>query len=305
MPRRWWQRVKTFSRRSRSSDVRSSKRPINHFPYGRSLRKSNCVSTRPNFSSSSIECRDKCGRRPFSVRQTSSSPYPSSSNELRKVPDVREGSGSSRPKCLTMAERAQSPRNSRSQSRTRLIGWPESTRFGQLHTIPLRIYSTSRAARNALGDPRRLEVARHPLSSRGTLGAMGAPTGSVFISYRRDDAPFAAHALYANLARRFAEHQIFMDVQGGVHAGAEFADLVRDKVARRDVLVAIIGPGWSQATDTQGRLRLKLADDLVRVEISSALRAKKRVVPVLVGGAACQGVAAARSSTSDTPKCIG
>jgi hypothetical protein len=114
---------------------------------------------------------------------------------------------------------------------------------------------------------------------------MGAPTGSVFISYRRDDAPFAAHALYANLARRFAEHQIFMDVQGGVHAGAEFADLVRDKVARCDVLVAIIGPGWSQATDTQGRLRLKLADDLVRVEISSALRAKKRVMPVLVGGA--------------------
>ena len=76
-----------------------------------------------------------------------------------------------------------------------------------------------------------------------------------------------------------------MDVQGGVHAGAEFADLVRDKVARCDVLVAIIGPGWSQATDTQGRLRLKLADDLVRVEISSALRAKKRVMPVLVGGA--------------------
>lgn len=114
---------------------------------------------------------------------------------------------------------------------------------------------------------------------------MGSPTGSVFISYRRGDAPFAAHALHGQLARRFAEHQILMDVQGGVQLGMEFFDTIREQVARCDALVALIGPSWNQATDIQGRRRLDLADDLVRIEIASALIADKRVIPVLVGGA--------------------
>jgi hypothetical protein len=114
---------------------------------------------------------------------------------------------------------------------------------------------------------------------------MGAPTGSIFISCRRGDAPFAAHALHGQLARRFAEHRIFMDVQGGVYAGAEFADVIREQVARCEVLVALIGPDWDQITDDQGRRRLDIPDDLVRIEIASALSAHKRVVPVLVGGA--------------------
>jgi hypothetical protein len=114
---------------------------------------------------------------------------------------------------------------------------------------------------------------------------MGSPTGSVFIGYRRGDVPFAAHALHCQLAKRFAEHQIIMDVRGGVQAGAEFAAIIREQVARCDALVALIGPGWTQAVDSQGRRRLDLVDDLVRVEIASALVADKRVIPVLVGGA--------------------
>ena len=72
-----------------------------------------------------------------------------------------------------------------------------------------------------------------------------------------------------------------MDVQGGVHAGAEFADVIRQQVERCDVLLALIGPDWNQITDVQGRRRLDLQDDLVRVEIASALSAGKRVIPSL------------------------
>jgi hypothetical protein len=111
---------------------------------------------------------------------------------------------------------------------------------------------------------------------------MGSPTGSVFISYRRGDAPFAAHALHCRLARRLAEHQIFMDVQG-IGAGADFAEVIRDQITRCDALVALIGRNWLRATDRQGRRRLDLTDDLVRIEIASALRLEKRVIPVLVG----------------------
>jgi len=97
--------------------------------------------------------------------------------------------------------------------------------------------------------------------------------------------PFAAHALHGQLAKRFAEHQILMDVQGGIQLGMQFADEIREQVARCDVLVALIGPGWSHASDNQGRRRLDLANDLVRLEIATALKADKRVIPVLVGGA--------------------
>ena len=114
---------------------------------------------------------------------------------------------------------------------------------------------------------------------------MGAPTGSVFISYRRGDAPFAAHALYGQLARRFSEHQIFMDVQGGVYAGDEFADVIVRKVELCDVLIALIGPDWDKARDEEGRSRLENPNDLVRREISIALKGRKHVIPVLVGGA--------------------
>ena len=115
---------------------------------------------------------------------------------------------------------------------------------------------------------------------------MGAPSGSIFISYRRGDAPFAAHALYGQLARRFPEQQIFMDVQGGVYAGDEFAEVIRRQVERCDVLIALIGPDWDGVTDGHGQLRLQNPHDLVRQEICLALRTQKRVIPVLVGGAA-------------------
>lgn len=65
-----------------------------------------------------------------------------------------------------------------------------------------------------------------------------------------------------------------------------FADVIRDQIARCDALVALIGRSWLRATDRQGRRRLDLIDDLVRIEIASALRLGKRVIPVLVGAGA-------------------
>ncbi len=49
-----------------------------------------------------------------------------------------------------------------------------------------------------------------------------------------------------------------------------------------DTLLAVIGKGWLDATDERGSRRLDDPNDFVRIEIESALRHGKRVIPVLV-----------------------
>jgi hypothetical protein len=51
------------------------------------------------------------------------------------------------------------------------------------------------------------------------------------------------------------------------------------------VLLAVIGKGWVDATDTSGRRRLDDPHDFVRLETSAALKRDIPVVPVLVHGA--------------------
>jgi len=104
---------------------------------------------------------------------------------------------------------------------------------------------------------------------------------NVFISYRRDDDPGNAGRLFDNLRRNF---KLFMDVDN-IEPGQTFAEVLQEKVTQCDVLLAIIGARWINALDAEGNRRLDSPQDYVRVEIEAALYQKKRVIPVLVGGA--------------------
>jgi preprotein translocase subunit SecY len=110
--------------------------------------------------------------------------------------------------------------------------------------------------------------------------------GLVFISYRRDDEPDIALMLYEGLADAFGRESLFMDVEGGIRVGSNFVDVLNEKVAECDVMLALVGRSWLQAADAQGRNRLHNADDYVRTEIEAAMRAGKSVIPVLVNGGA-------------------
>jgi hypothetical protein len=110
-------------------------------------------------------------------------------------------------------------------------------------------------------------------------------TGTVFINYRRGDDPGTTGRIYDRLEAEFTAGQLFMDVEGHIKGGDDFVDVLKAQVARCDVFLAIIGPRWLTIPDEQGRRRLDNPDDWVRVEIASALAMKKRVIPVLVGGA--------------------
>jgi DNA polymerase len=90
--------------------------------------------------------------------------------------------------------------------------------------------------------------------------------------------------LYDHLVQHFAPGDVFMDVDD-IPPGADFVVVLEEAVAACDVLIAVIGPAWLTAADNSGQRRLDQWDDFVRIEIASALKQNKLVIPVLVGRA--------------------
>jgi hypothetical protein len=106
----------------------------------------------------------------------------------------------------------------------------------------------------------------------------------IFINYRRDDSAGYAGRVHDRLETEFGRQNLFMDVDA-IPLGSNFAMILRNEVAKCDVLLALIGRGWSVARDDAGARRLDNPADYVRVEIAAALQRDIFVVPVLVDGA--------------------
>lgn len=107
----------------------------------------------------------------------------------------------------------------------------------------------------------------------------------IFISYRRDDSVGHAGRLFDRLAQEFGQTNVFRDIDT-LAAGEDFVQAVDERIRGCDVLLALIGTRWLNATDEDGRWRLADESDLVRMEIASALQRNLRVIPVLLQGAA-------------------
>ena len=75
-----------------------------------------------------------------------------------------------------------------------------------------------------------------------------------------------------------------MDVDT-IKPGRDFVDAVQQAVGGCDGLVAIIGREWLTIPDAAGARRLEDPEDLVKIEIATALERGIRVIPVLVQGA--------------------
>lgn len=106
----------------------------------------------------------------------------------------------------------------------------------------------------------------------------------VFISYRRDDGAVHARALYGSLALEFGPGHVFFDVEG-IDYGDAFASAIDQRIKACDVVVAVIGPQWLTLAGADGQPRIRSPRDYVRHEIASALRRRKGLIPVLIGGA--------------------
>jgi Sulfatase-modifying factor enzyme 1/TIR domain len=106
----------------------------------------------------------------------------------------------------------------------------------------------------------------------------------IFLSYRRDDSGGYAGRLYDRLSQHFGRAHLFMDVDT-IPPGLDFVEAIQDAVGSCDVLLAVIGRQWLTSTDRRRRRRLDNPEDFVRLEITTALERRIRVIPVLVGGA--------------------
>jgi hypothetical protein len=108
--------------------------------------------------------------------------------------------------------------------------------------------------------------------------------GSVFISYRREDSEGQARALFQDLVARFGRDSVFMDVDS-IGLGRDFRQVLQERLATCDVMLALIGRDWLDGKDKSGRRRLDNPGDFVRIEIAAALKRNIPVTPLLLHGA--------------------
>jgi hypothetical protein len=122
-------------------------------------------------------------------------------------------------------------------------------------------------------------------------------TRSVFLSYRRDDSGGHTGRLYDKLVQELGGERVFLDIDN-VPVGVDFVDAIDQTLDQCVVVVVMIGPRWLAAAAADGTRRIDRIDDFHRLEIERALQRKRRVVPVLVGGAQMPG-------QTDLPESIG
>jgi hypothetical protein len=106
----------------------------------------------------------------------------------------------------------------------------------------------------------------------------------IFFCYRRNDSTHQAGRIFDHLGFHFGQNQLFKDVDS-MPLGVDFRRVLSEKVGQCDVLLALIGDSWLNATLANGQRRIDDPTDFVRIEIETALKRNIPVVPVLVGHA--------------------
>lgn len=146
----------------------------------------------------------------------------------------------------------------------------ERTLLGSSERLTCRIAGEDYRARR-ISPSRRAEIlGRYEGVAPGPLaGEEDADRRRVFISHAAPDARYASR-LYDSLAGSLGSHDVAMDAR--MAPGDDIGRRVSDTIRRADVVLAVIGPHWTPAGQPM-------------LELESAFRVGKRVIPVLVGGA--------------------
>lgn len=105
---------------------------------------------------------------------------------------------------------------------------------------------------------------------------------TVFVSYRRSDTGGEAGRLSDTFQQKLGEGLAFRDV-ASIPLGAQFDSVLERELTAARIVLVLIGPAW--LTELEQR-RMQPERDYLRVEVATALAKGKRVIPVLLKGAA-------------------
>lgn len=103
----------------------------------------------------------------------------------------------------------------------------------------------------------------------------------LFVSYRTDDSVYAAAAIADRLTRAFGAENVFRD-RDALTLGAVYPMKIRRALERSDTVLAVMGPSWLEARDSNGQRSLDNPHDWVRTELRMAFERDIPVVPVLL-----------------------
>lgn len=104
--------------------------------------------------------------------------------------------------------------------------------------------------------------------------------GTIFINYRKDDSSWNALALYNELLKYFPKESIFKDFNT-IRPGDDFVESIQKALSHCNVLLVVMSKNWLDVKDRHGNRRINDPDDLVRIEIATAIERNIQVIPVL------------------------
>ncbi len=122
------------------------------------------------------------------------------------------------------------------------------------------------------------------LASREPANATKKKTGQIFLSYRRKDSADVTGRIRERLVSVFGREAVFFDVDS-IPLGVNFRAHIVATLAQCRACLAIVGPDWVTCTDDAGNRRLDDFNDPIRVELETALRIDRKVIPILVANA--------------------
>ena len=107
-------------------------------------------------------------------------------------------------------------------------------------------------------------------------------TSKIILSYRRSDSDVITGRIRDNLASRYGEDAVFMDIDS-IPLGFDYRKQIKDALLENKIFIAVIGPKWLGGKGKDARINEET--DPVRIEVETALQQGSPVVPVLVSGA--------------------
>jgi hypothetical protein len=107
---------------------------------------------------------------------------------------------------------------------------------------------------------------------------------TVFVSYRRSDSAQATAQIVAALRDHFGSGRVFHDV-ASIKPGENFRHAIARTLYRCDAALVVIGPTWESCVGESGERRLTRDDDVVHMEVASALESGALTIPILVEAA--------------------